>query len=181
MPGRKRAAEGPTHSIRQKIVHKLEDTYALGNGSERAQRKFSNLIFQLESTIQNFKKAYKEKLDGQKKKLHPEAVTSTERQSVGRPPLLGELDAKLITFLKALRHRGGVINIHIVCASAQALMDSHQGSTSVLQLQSFSMPRSWVQSIYRRMGFAKRMGTTSRPPVPRGLYEECPLQFLSKI
>ena len=41
------------------------------------------------------------------------------------------------------------------------------------QLVNFDMPRSWVQSIYHRMGYVKRMGTTSRPPLPQGLYDEC--------
>ena len=134
-----------------------------------------------ESTIRNFKKAYKERLDEQRKKLHPDPITSIDRRAMGRPPILMDLDAKLITFLQALRQRGGVINIHIVRASAQALINSHQSSVSVLQLQSFSMSRSWVQSIYRRMGYSRRMRTISRPPVPRGLYNECQIQFITEI
>ena len=48
-------------------------------------------------------------------------------------------------------------------------------------LVKFDMPRSWVHSIYRRMGFTKRLGTTAKPPIPRGLYEECRLKFLRDI
>uniref|UniRef100_A0A1X7USG5 DDE-1 domain-containing protein n=1 Tax=Amphimedon queenslandica TaxID=400682 RepID=A0A1X7USG5_AMPQE len=43
------------------------------------------------------------------------------------------------------------------------------------------MNRSWVQSVYRRLGYKRRLGTTSRPPVPRGLYEESRRGFLGHI
>ena len=48
-------------------------------------------------------------------------------------------------------------------------------------LNRFEMPRSWVQSIYRRMGYNRRAGTTSRPPVPEGIYNECRREFLGDI
>ena len=43
------------------------------------------------------------------------------------------------------------------------------------------MPRTWVQSIYRRMGYTRRAATTSRPPVPQRLYDECCREFLNDI
>ena len=89
-----------------------------------------------------------------------------------------DLDEKLIAFLKAIRARGGVININVVRAVAGALIEcnpSHQ------QLSKFSMPRSWVQSIYRRMGFVRRLATTGRPPAPSGLYKECRTTYLRDI
>ena len=55
-------------------------------------------------------------------------------------------------------------------------MKSHPNETS-----SFEMHRSWVQSVYRRLGYKRRLGTTSRPPVPRGLYEESRRDFLGDI
>jgi hypothetical protein len=77
-----------------------------------------------ESTIRNFKKAYKERIDEQKN-LHPDPITSIDRRAMGRPPILMDLDAKLIIFLQASRQRCGVNNIHIVRASVEALIDSH--------------------------------------------------------
>lgn len=64
-------------------------------------------------------------------------------------------------------------------ASALALIESNPSTSQ--QLVKFSMPRSWVQSIYRRLGFSKRMGTTGRPPVPQGLYNECRREYLCDI
>ena len=62
------------------------------------------------------------------------------------------------------------MNKHVVRASAKALIDSNASVAS--HLKTFSMPRSWVISLYRRMGFTKRAGTTARPAVPQGLYAE---------
>lgn len=43
------------------------------------------------------------------------------------------------------------------------------------------MPRSWVVSVYRRLGFVQRAGTTGRPPVPYGLYAESSVMYLQDI
>ena len=43
------------------------------------------------------------------------------------------------------------------------------------------MPRSWVISLCRRMGFTKRAGTTARPAVPQGLYDESRREYLCDI
>ena len=32
-----------------------------------------------------------------------------------------------------------------------------------------------------RMGYTRRMGTTARPPVPQGLYDECRIAYLRDI
>lgn len=40
---------------------------------------------------------------------------------------------------------------------------------------------TWVKSSYRRCNFTRRVGTTTRPPVPRGMFEECKLTFLTDI
>ena len=81
--------------------------------------------------------------------------------------------------MTAIRTKGGVVNIHVVRATAAALLKTNLSSSQ--HLGNFSMPRSWVQSLYRRMGLTKRAGTTSRPPMPQGLYDECRLEYLSQI
>ena len=82
-----------------------------------------------------------------------------------------EIDTKLVKMLKAFRAKGSVVDIHVVRATATALIESNPSSLS--HLAKFKMPRSWVQSVYRRMGYCRRTGTTARPPVPKGLYSEC--------
>ncbi len=153
--------------------------YAVENGNKNARLRFLKDFPSLnESTVRNFKKSYVEKMNQQRKQMNPQPVTEIQIQPRGRPPYMLELDNKLIKFLLAVRSRGGIINIHVVRASAKALIDTNPDHQ---QLARFNMPRSWVYSLYRRMGLSRRMGTTSRPPVPRGLYEECKRQFLGDI
>ena len=122
-----------------------------------------------ESTVRSFKKAYREELEKQQKKTIPQPVTAITAKPKGRPALLLDLDEKLIKFLKAVKAKGAVVNIHVVRATAKALISSNPSSSN--NLKDFSMPRSWAQSLYRRMGYRKRAATTGRPPVPQGLYE----------
>lgn len=154
--------------------------YACEHGNERARKYFLSTFPQLrESTIRNFKKAYKEKMKYQLTQLNPQPVTAIPVKDRGRPPILLDLDEKLITFLRALRTKGGVINIHVVRATTKALIESNP--TPSQHLLNFDMRRSWVHSLYRRIGFTVRKGTTSRPPVPRGLYDECRRAYLQNI
>ena len=126
--------------------------YALENGNERARGHLISLLPNVnESTIRNFKKAHKERLAHERKLEHPKPVTAISAQPRGRPPILLELDGKLLQYLKALRSKGGVVNIHVVRAVTRALVESNPSMSQ--QLVKFDMPCSWVQSIYRRMGY----------------------------
>lgn len=153
----------------------LGSTYALLNGNERARQKFLTDFPKLsESTVRNFKKMYLKQLKEEKKK-NP-VLDPVTKLPVRPPPLMLDLDEKL---LKAVRIKGGVVNIHVVRATAEALI--HSNPSQMQHYARFDMPRSWVQSIYRRMGYSRKLGTTGRPPVPPGLYEECRLDFLGSI
>ena len=152
--------------------------YAVENVNAKAvkyfEKEFPNLK---ESTVRNFKKKYYEKLSKVRREGKTEALSLPSKVR-GRPPILMELDGKLIRFLKGIRGRGGVINIHVVRAVTQALIDCN---TSLTHLANFDMSRSWVHSIYKRMGYKARAGTTSRPPVPFGLFSESRFEYLSNI
>ena len=69
------------------------------------------------------------------------------------------------------------MNSNVVRGTARALIDGG----GARQQNSIELPRSWVQSIYRCMGLVRKMANTLRPPVPKGLYDECRLQFLRDI
>ena len=84
-----------------------------------------------ESTVRYFKRLYQQKIKEEAKKDNPLPVTALPTQPRGRPPLLLELDAKLIKFLQAVRRNGGVINIHVVRATAEALASQHLRNSSV--------------------------------------------------
>ena len=82
-------------------------------------------------------------------------------------------------FLRGIRARGGVINSNVVRGTAMALLESD--SSHARQISANDLKRSWVYSVYKRMGLVRRMATTSRPPVPKGLYDEARLQYLRDI
>ena len=101
--------------------------HAVGNGNERTRHKFQSTFTNLtESMIRHFKKAYMEKLK-HKREAQPIWVATITIQPRGRPPLLLELDEKLLQYmyLRALRSRGEVVNIAIVKTSALALKESN--------------------------------------------------------
>lgn len=60
---------------------------------------------------------------------------------------------------------------------ALALVDSNKTP----YLRQFKPTVTWVKSSYRRCNFTRRVGTTTRPPFPRGMFEECKLTFLTDI
>ena len=168
---KRRRGKGTTYTTYTAEQRAKIGRYALENGNERARLHYlaehPNLK---ESTVRSFKKAYVQELQKRKRKGNLEPVVAVQCKPKGRPPILQDLDGKLIKFLNALRVKGGVVNIHVVRAVTKALIESN---SSFSTLQTFSMPRSWVQSLYRRMGCSIRAGTTARPPVPQGLYDEC--------
>lgn len=176
-PAKKKRRLRGTYTSYTPVVRAKIGKWVLENGNKSARNHFlKDFPNPNESTVR--KEAYEERMKWQRKQLHPQPVTEIPLQRQGRPPILLVLDEKLVKFLLAVRSRGGILNIHVVRATAKALIDT---SPDHQQLPRFNMPRSWVYSFYRRMGLTRRMGTTSRPPVPQGLYEECWNQYLRDI
>ena len=62
-------------------------------------------------------------------------------------------------------------------ATALALVDSNKTQ----YLREFEPTVTWVKAIYRCYNFTRQAGTTTRPPDPRGMFEECKLIFLSDM
>ena len=124
--------------------------YTSEHGNERARKHFLADFQNLnESTVRYFKALYQQKMREERKKDNPQPVTSLPTQPRGRPPLLLDLNAKLVTFLQAVRRR--VINIPVVRATAETIIKCSPAFAQ--QLSRFEMPRSWVQSVYRRMKY----------------------------
>lgn len=179
-PTAKRRRGSGTYTTYTPTQRAMIGKYALENGNERARKHFLSEFLNLpESTIRHFKKAYCEELEKKRRKAHPQPVVEIAAKPKGHPPILLDLDEKMLKFLKAIRSKGGVVNIHVVRAATDALIASNPSSST--HLQNFSKPRSWVQSLYRRMGYTRRASTTSQPPVPQGLYSECRRDYLQDI
>ena len=151
-------------SIAEKTVPKLPNILV----SMETRKPFNifrrNILIWKESTLRNFKKAYQDKLKViQRQEGNVQQVTSLESLPRGRPPLLLELDCKLISFVKNLRARGGVVTGSVISAAAKGLIRSNPSLHQ--RYHSFEPTRGWIQSIYRRCNFSRRAGTTTRPPV----------------
>lgn len=121
--------------------------------SKQFTTEFPNLS---ESTVRYSTKLYEQKMKDKAKKDNPLPVKALLTQPRGHPPLLLELDTKL---LRAVRRKGGVISIHVLRATAETLIKCNPAFAQ--QLSGFEMPCSWVQSLYRRMKFTRRAGRTS--------------------
>ena len=144
---RKTRGKYTTYSDQQRVAI---GKYASENGPEKARKRFMAEFPNLnESTVRYFRRLYQQQIKEEAKKDNPLPVTVLPTQPRGRPPLLLELDAKLINYLQAVRKKGGVINIHVLRATAEALIKCNPAFSQ--QLRRFDMPRSWVQSLYRRM------------------------------
>ena len=111
---------------------------AAENGNEKARKHFSKNFPDLkESTIRNFKKKYYAKLAEARKAGNTEVICIPSEVR-GRLPILMDLYNKLLTFLKGIRSRGGVINVHVVQGVTHALITSNPAMT---HLNNFDMPR----------------------------------------
>ena len=155
--------------------------YAAGHCNSKGIRHFqSDYPNRKESTVRTYKQAYKEKLEEQKRKgCLGQAVQAILFDPQGRPPMLLELDNKLITFIKSIRARGGVANYSVIKATSEALIKSNPSMSR--HSRGFQPKKFRGQSVYTRCNFSCRAGATTRPPVPRGVYQECKFTFLNDI
>ena len=95
-------------------------------------------------------------------------------QQRGRPLILGDIDAKVVRFLTALRDRGGHVSYQIAITVATVLMER----SSHPHIRSQRPPR--VTSA-RSLNWNQRARTTSKVSIPTGAQKEAELLFLNDI
>ena len=105
--------------------------------------------------------------------------TELPKSKRGRPLILGSVDEKVKNFLLILRQKGGVLNSVVAIAAAQALIqkssDEHLKCIDVVSSSS-------TQSLFWRMGFVRRMHTTTdKPEIPDQAVKETKLLFQHQI
>ena len=129
--------------------------YASENGSRKAAKHFSKEFSINESTARSMKEKYENHIKlAAKEKRDVTPTLQVARQ--GRPLLLGEeLDAKVQSYLKAVRSRGGNVSKEIAHATAEALIQKDPEYNHIDIRESH-----WAQSLFRRMGFKRRAATT---------------------
>ena len=150
--------------------------YASENGSRKAAKHFSKEFSINESTARSMKEKYENhiKLAAKEKR---DATPTLQVARQGRPLLLGEeLDAKVLSYLKAVRSRGGNVSKEIAHATAEALIQKDPEYNHIDIRESH-----WAQSLFRRMGFKRQAATTGKVAVPPSLLEEIELTYLHSM
>ena len=81
-------------------------------------------------------------------------------------------------YIRAYRSRGGPVNSLIAVSIAKVLITGNpQLNLGHLDLDS----SSWAKSLFKRMGFTRRMKTTGKVEIPEGAKQEAELLFLHNI
>ena len=150
--------------------------YASEHGTQPALRKFKDRFPTLnESTVRTMRKKYQELLEKNSAGITKKAISNERR---GRPLMLGGIDTMVQSYLKALRARGGHVSRLLAEATAIALIENHpEMNLGHIDLES----TSWSRSLFDRMGFVSRAGTTAKVPISEDLKQEIELTYLHDI
>ena len=144
--------------------------YARKNGNSAALRKFRSRFPGLkESNIRSFKaRVVKEVKEASKEKRA--VVQSLPKYSLrtGRPLMLGEIDQMVQTYINAVSSRGGLVTRTLANAAAKALMARYPNLVGNIDVDS----SSWAKSLFKRMGFVRRMKASSKVSIPDGARKE---------
>ena len=152
--------------------------YADENRNKKALIHFKNKFPRLkESAARTFKKQHQEELNKTRfQKRSPSKVIKAKKR--GRPLVLGGFDKMMQTFLKNTRSHGRVVNTAVAIAVADALVERHPEQ----QLNHVKFRTcTWARSLFHRMGFARRVGTTGKVEIPAGAKREVELTFLHEV
>ena len=147
---------------------------ALIQQPENGKKTYSNLN---ESTVRGFRKRYEAQIkDVYCKKKSPNKVIVNKLR--GRPCLLGDkIDPLVQNYLKATRYKGGFVNSLVGIATAKALPKRNPRQ----EKENLKIERSWAQSLFRHMGFVRRIKTSGKVHIRVGAQKEAGLKFLHQI
>ena len=160
-----------------------EDRYKIGkygseNGPAGAIRKFKSWYPKLnESTVRILRQKYQSELTRSKQRdtiLEP----CISKEPTGQPLLLGnKIDAMIQKYIIASSNRCNVISRSIATSTAKAFISRNPGYVAQIDLELSPC----VQSLFRRMGFVCRRGTTTKLEMPDGAFKEAQLLFTHDI
>ena len=80
-------------------------------------------------------------------------------------------------YIIASSNRGNVVSRSIATSTAKALISCNPGYVGQIDLES----SSWAQSLFRRIGFVRRRGTTATLEIPDGVFKEAQLLLTHDI
>ena len=127
--------------------------------------------------MREMKKRYEELLKKPQKDVISKSIPKY-RTPTGRPLLLGDIDQMVQSYIKAVRARGGHISYLLAEATAKALIERHpEMNLGHIHIEDIT----WARSLFQRMGFRKRRGTTAKVPIPDEVKKEIELTFLHEV
>ena len=128
--------------------------------------------------MREMKKRYEKLLKKTKKDVISKSIPKY-RTPTGRPLLLGDIDQMVQSYIKAVRARGGHISYLLAEATAkEALIERHpEMNLGHIHIED----TTWARSLFQRMGFRKRRGTTAKVPIPNEVKKEIELTFLHEV
>ena len=84
--------------------------------------------------------------------------------------MLGEIDQMVQTYINAVSSRGGLVTRTLANAAAKALMARYPNFVGNIDIDS----SSWAKSLFKRMGFVRRMKISSKVSIPDGARKDIP-------
>ena len=130
-----------------------------------------------EGTVRTFKKQHQEELKKQDPRNDHLAKSSKQRKEGCRYFLVGLIKWSKL-FVQNTRSHGEVVNTAVAIAVADALVERHpEQELNHVQYRTCT----WARSLFHRMGFVRRAGTTGKVEIPAGAKKEVELTFLHEI
>ena len=103
-------------------------------------------------------------------------ITKIPKAPLGRPLMIGKLlDKQAQEYLHIYRKTGGIVNKVVAVATAKALIER----SNLKHLKDLDLDNSsWVNSLFKRMGFVKTAAITGRTDIPEGTKKVAEILFL---
>ena len=148
--------------------------FAINAGNRSAQRLYGIN----ESTVRGFIKSYKDKAASASSK--DENISSLPHKKRGRKTP-EEIDSKVMEKAAIMRLAGAVVNYNIVIAIAKGIITANDRTILTEYGGTEQFGFRWCQSIFARMKWTNRKGTTAKPTIAPGLIKEVGLTFYKDI
>ena len=101
----------------------------------------------------------------------------TPKEPTGWLLIGNKINAIVQKYIIASSNRGNIISRSIATSTAKVLIFRKPGYVGQIDLES----SYWAQSLFRRMGFVCRRGTTAKLEIPHGAFKEAQLLFTHDI
>ena len=125
--------------------------------------------------MRGFKKRYEAQIkDEIRKKKSPKTVIVNKLP--GRPFLLeNKIDPLVKKYPKATRYKGRVVNTMVAIVTPKTLTKRYP----LLKKDHLELGQSWIQSLFRRLVFVRRMKTTGKVKIPVGTQKRSRIEVLT--